>query len=316
LFTGILELTEDRSVLNLANNEAIEIRSVCQSVITPLAAGHEKGLRVEYRVGDEVPQWLWSDRRCLEQALALLLDNAVKFTADGSVLLHVFAEDKGLVFDIRDTGCGIDLDRLSELRQPFVQGDLSTTKEYPGFGLGLALSDLCVRALGGALRFEQNQPHGTAVSFRLPLRRASRPAQVPVARPTPGQPLLPILVVEDNVINRKVMQMTLERLGYKTHFCVNGAQALDAMEQGDYSCILMDCQMPVMDGYEATRRIRQREARSGKHIPIVAVTANALAHDRALCLEAGMDDYLKKPVHIKELQSTIETYVGRPANII
>ncbi|MEM7200705.1 MAG: response regulator [Planctomycetota bacterium] len=311
LFTGVLELTEVRD--RRGHDKVVNLPTLCEQVSSRFAAtARDKGLQFVYELSD-VPQWAWLDEWSFERVLKLLIHNAVKFTDTGTVTVKIEADGAQLRGRIVDTGCGIDLARLQELRQPFVQGDLSTTKEYSGFGLGLALGDLCMQVLGGSLTFTANEPNGTVVDFGIPIRRASAPAESP-ANPAPradARSGLPVLVVEDNLVNSKVIARILERSGYECHFSSTGAEALQAVRQNPYDCILMDCQMPVMDGYEATRRIRELEAATGQHIPIIAVTANALSEDRDLCLQAGMDDYLKKPVRKHELVDALETYVGK-----
>ncbi|MCA8973363.1 MAG: response regulator [Planctomycetes bacterium] len=313
LFTGALELTEvrDRGM----HEKAIDLPACCRRIFEPFeASARAKGLTLDCTMSTDLPQWVTLDAWCFERAVRLLVHNAVKFTDDGGVHVNLTFVNQSLHVRIIDTGCGIDLDRLSELRQPFVQGDLSTTKQYAGFGLGLALAELCLQAMGGTLQFAANEPQGTVVSFAFPIRLAAAPAEVECrpARPETGSASLPILVVEDNPLNSKVIERLLVRAGYECDFRENGSEALQAFEQNDYCCILMDCQMPVMDGYEATRRIRELEAGSGDRIPIIAVTANALAEDRDMCLQAGMDDYLKKPVRRQELTEALESYVGKP----
>ena len=180
---------------------------------------------------------------------------------------------------------------------------------------GLPWSDLCLHALGGKLEFSANEPQGTDGQLRYsPSALATPPAEAgQSSTPVDGEPTtLPVLVVEDNPLNSKVIERILGRSGYDCQLTENGAEALQAISQNSYCCVLMDCQMPVMDGYEATRRIRQMEEDTGEHIPIIAVTANALADDRDLCLQAGMDDYLRKPVRKQELVVALEGYVGKP----
>ena len=313
LFTGVLEMTEvqDRSGLDTV----IDLPACCRRIQEPCAeAAEAKGLQFEMSISNSVPQWARLDEWAFERALKLLLQNAVKFTNQGRVEVAVDFEDFKLSVRIADTGCGIDLGRLNELRAPFVQGDLSTTKRYSGFGLGLAVSDLCLHALGGKLKFATNEPQGTVVSFRIPVTPAP-PAETAAVHPPKARTSadLPVLVVEDNALNSKVIGSILRRAGYRCEYSENGSEAVEASEQNSYCCILMDCQMPVMDGYEATRRIREREGSTGDHVPIIAVTANALAGDRDLCLDAGMDDYLKKPVRQGELMHALEEYVDPPS---
>ena len=313
LFAGALELTEVRD--RREEGEVIDLHACCAAIFEPLATtARHKGLQITCTLSRNVPQWVRIDAWSFERALKLVIHNAVKFTDSGNVTVTIDCNDSELRACVTDTGCGMDLSRVGELCQPFVQGDLSTTKRYSGFGLGLALVDLCLKALGGKLEFDANEPQGTTVRFRLPLLIAKPPG---VAERAPTQAthkhnVLPVLVVEDNPLNTKVIERILTRSGYQCQCCENGEEALRAISQGAFSCILMDCQMPVMDGYEATRRIRQAEIDTGAHIPIIAVTANALAEDRKLCLQAGMDEYLKKPVRKQELVDTLVEFVGQP----
>ncbi|HMQ22117.1 MAG TPA: response regulator, partial [Planctomycetota bacterium] len=313
LFSGILDLTEVRDRQGL--DKVIQLHAFIQQICNDLGdRARAKGLGFECQASARAPRWVTIDAWAFERALKLLIDNAIKFTHEGEVKITADVDDDRLIVAIIDTGCGIDFARLNELRAPFVQGDSSTTKRYPGFGLGLALSDLCIHALGGKIDFAPTEGGGTTVKISLPLHAATAPAQepAPALRIEPSHRSLPVLVVEDNPINSKVIERILERSGYACDLTVNGQEALQAISAKAYSCILMDCQMPVMDGYEATRRIRMLEEQSGQHIPIIAVTANALAEDRDRCLSAGMDEYLKKPVRPKELIGTLAEFAGPP----
>ncbi|OUS31010.1 hypothetical protein A9Q99_04890 [Gammaproteobacteria bacterium 45_16_T64] len=312
LFTGVLELTELSG--RKGHDKVVELPIRCRQIVEEFdVRAKKKGLQITCELSENVPDWISIDVWSFERVLRLLIHNAVKFTHRGMVTVTVECEDQTLQVHITDTGCGIDLDSMSKLRQPFVQGDLSTTKSYAGFGLGLALSDLCLKVLGGQLAFDSNSPQGTKVSFTLPISLA--PAQIRVNEPIVHRDRdttkLPVLVVEDNPTNSKVIAKILERSGYDYQLMENGADAVNAFSQNDYCCILMDCQMPVMDGYDATRRIREMEGDSRNHIPIIAVTANALAEDRELCIKSGMDDYMKKPVRRQELVDKLNEYIGR-----
>lgn len=315
LFTGVLELTEVRSRAH-ASDSVVDLEAFCRQVYQPFEeTGRKKGLRMNCGFSEGLSTLAQLDSWAFKRALGLLLHNAVKFTDDGAVGLRVEVENQSLSIQISDSGSGIDIDRLSELLEPFIQGDQSTTKRHSGFGLGLTLADLCVRTLGGTLKFTSNEPRGTRVAFQVPLCAASR-LDESVSLPAPAPPEiaeLPILVVEDNRLNRTVIKRMLMRLGYQCDFAENGEEAVQSTDLSPYSGVLMDCQMPVMDGYEATRQIRRAEVKTGQHLPIIAVTANALAEDRERCLGVGMDDYLKKPVRQQELLAMLERYVGRPA---
>jgi len=314
LFTGVLELTEVRSRTQ-SSESVVDLEALCRRIYEPFEQTcKDKGLRATCTFAEGLPKRAHLDAWAFERALGLLLHNAVKFTDEGSVELRVGFENHKLRIQICDSGCGIDTERLNELLEPFIQGDQSTTKRHAGFGLGLTLADHCTQTLGGTLQFANNQPQGTSVTLKVPLGTVSghEPAP-PRSPPVPAQRAeLPILVVEDNRLNRTVIERMLRRLGYRCDFADNGEQALQSAARSEFSGVLMDCQMPVMDGYEATRQIREAEQGQGAHLPIIAVTANALADDRERCLRAGMDDYLKKPVRQHELRSMLERYVGRP----
>lgn len=313
LFSGALELTEVQDRKH--QEKVIDLWACCRKMRGRLEeSADRKGLHVLFLMSGEVPQWVSVDEWALERTLGLLLSNAVKFTESGSIHFEFGFEGERLSVRIADTGCGIDLERLAELRKPFVQGDLSTTKMHAGFGLGLAVSDLCLQALGGELVFSANEPQGTIVRFEIPVHLAKPlPAAPPKSEPSSAALQdLPVLVAEDNELNGKVIRWILERAGYRCQVAENGQEALEAMERGSFSAVLMDCQMPVLDGYETTKRIREIEAKVGGRIPIIAVTANALANDREMCLQAGMDDYLNKPVRKHELVATLEEQLRRP----
>ncbi len=316
LITGILELTEARD--RSRHVKTIDLPACCRRIVEPFeAVARQKGLQIEFALSQAVPNWATFDEWAFERTLRLLIHNAVKFSDSGTVRVAIDYNDHKLSARITDSGCGIDLERLSELREPFIQGDLSTTKRYSGFGLGLALGDLCLHALGGELEFAANEPQGTVASFGIPISLATPQVEAgPYFTPANRESTtLPLLIVEDNRVNSMVLERILVRAGYSCHITENGEEALDAIKRNSYSCILMDCQMPVMDGYEATRRIRQMEADTSEHIPIIAVTANALSGDRDLCLQAGMDDYLKKPVRKLKLVAALEKFAGRPASL-
>jgi signal transduction histidine kinase/ActR/RegA family two-component response regulator len=314
LFTGVLELTEVQDRTH--HGKRVDLPECFEGIFEPFeAAARLKGLKFEHPVSKRLPQWGTIDEWALQRGISLLIDDALKFTDEGQVKVAVEFDNQELSIEISDSGCGIDLGRLQDLRDPFVQGDLSTTKQYGGFGLGLAVSDLCMSALGSKLEYKRNEWGGTTVSCCIPVDIASTAGGADHSEHAGDevQTSLPILVVEDNPINSKVIERILVKTGYEFLVAENGAVALQIMEENDFCCILMDCQMPVMDGYEATRRIRENEKGTENHIPIIAVTANALADDRDICLDAGMDDYLKKPVRRAELAGALETYAGKPA---
>jgi CheY-like chemotaxis protein len=252
------------------------------------------------------------DAQRLQQVLLNLLSNAVKFTERGYVgveasLVGQSGDVAEMRFSVRDTGIGIPPEMRETIFQPFTQADGSTTRRYGGTGLGLSICRKLVALMEGKLQVESEPPGGSTFSFtvRMPVAAvAESPAPAAECRLPRSQRPLRILVAEDNPVNRKVALRLLERMGHRVDTACDGQQAVVAVEQIEYDLVLMDCQMPNMDGYEATRAIR-RLAR-GRRLPIVAMTANAMAHDRQRCLDAGMDGFLAKPVSTRHLFDLLE----------
>jgi CheY-like chemotaxis protein/HPt (histidine-containing phosphotransfer) domain-containing protein len=255
----------------------------------------------------------------VRQVISNLLSNAIKFTERGSIRVRCNVRaanaDRAarLHFQVQDTGIGIPADAQARIFEPFSQADGSTTRRFGGTGLGLSIVRQLVEMMGGDMGLESRVAHGSTFWFSLPLRladAAGTPVDAPAAAsaaatgPVTGS----VLVVEDNRVNQLVVQSMLERLGCCARVVSDGALALEALRHARFDAILMDCQMPVMDGYTLTGRIRAREA-GGARIPIIALTANALEGDRARCLAAGMDDYLSKPFRLSELAAVLARWL-------
>ena len=254
---------------------------------------------------------LWrGDATRVRQILYNLASNAVKFTAAGSVRVNVTLEAETLVFAVRDTGPGIAPDRLEALFEKFVQADASTTRRFGGSGLGLAICRELAGLMGGEIGAHSIEGEGSMFTVRLPLKRVAE--LPPVAEPRArlemfDGPSLKILAVDDNAMNQLVLRTLLEQIGAEVHVASDGVQALKAWEAEEWTAILMDVQMPVMDGIAATRLIRRREAEEGRaRTPIIALTANAMAHHEAEYLGAGMDALAPKPVELERLLETLE----------
>ncbi len=287
-----------------------------------------KGLVIDCQVDDAVPAAVISDPTRLRQILVNLLGNAVKFTAAGSITLSLDAVPLGeqlleLCFHVRDTGIGIPPERMHRLFKPFSQGDSSNTRLYGGSGLGLAISYRLAEKLGGRMWVESAPDQGSVFHFTIRCRPATgasatawesrSPEALDEPDPQLGERLpLRILVAEDNSVNQRVALLLLERLGYSADVAGNGYEVLAALHRQPYDVILMDVQMPDMDGLEATRRI-QSEWPAGQRPRIVAMTASALMADRHACLAAGMDGFLSKPVLIRELQAALRGVATPPA---
>ena len=282
----------------------------------------EKGLHLEWAWAGAAEASFRGDAGRLRQMLSNLASNAIKFTASGSVRLEGRAvagpgSHCMLEFSVQDTGAGIPRDRQASLFQPFSQADASTTRKYGGSGLGLSIVRSLAECMGGSAWLESEEGRGTRVCFRVNAEPASpgpAPATAPRTSPTPraaqGQGM--VLVVEDNPTNRKVASGMLRKQGVGFECAHNGREALDLIESGARpDLVLMDCQMPVMDGFEATRRIRALEAgRGGTRVPIVALTAGAFSEDRERCIEAGMDDFLAKPLNLRDFQAMLEKWLA------
>jgi signal transduction histidine kinase/ActR/RegA family two-component response regulator len=287
----------------------------------------EKGLELLLQYAPGSPRKVIGDPGRLRQIILNLAGNAIKFTEQGRVLIDVQTEDvsgseAAFRISLHDTGIGIPVEKQKSLFEKFIQADNSTTRKFGGTGLGLAISKELVELMGGAIGVSSVPGEGSTfwLTLRLPLDRTAPPVftclPATEARPmntavTPKPLLHRILLAEDNLVNQKVARKLLEKLSYRVDMAANGKEAVEMWEHLPYDLILMDCQMPEMDGLEASQAIRERE-RQGKRsrIPIVALTANAMQGDRELCLAAGMDDYLSKPVKSGDLQSILERWVG------
>ncbi|MFL6258231.1 MAG: ATP-binding protein [Thermoanaerobaculia bacterium] len=309
---GKLEIEPVPFVLRECLEEAVGILT---------AKAQSKGLVLHYRVADGVPAAIESDAARLRQILVNLLDNAIKFTPRGEVSLEIEPgpERDGLAelrFAVRDTGIGIPADRIERLFKPFSQADSSMSRLYGGTGLGLVISQRLAELLGGRMWVESTPGDGSSFFFTL----RGRPVLALPSRNTPevddlgGARLaerlpLRILLAEDNSINQRVGLLLLERMGYVADVAGNGMEVLEALRRQPYDLILMDVQMPGMDGLEATRRIRA-ELSVERQPRIVALTANVLREQREACLAAGMDDFVQKPVLFADLRAALSRCGG------
>ena len=276
-----------------------------------------QGLALTYSVENTIPSRLVGDPSRVRQILLNLLGNAVKFTAQGSVTLEVQELETTdgsakLKFSVRDTGIGIPEDAQRKLFQSFSQANASTTRQFGGTGLGLAICRRLVELMGGEIGVTSRPGHGSTFWFTLPFAKQQANAFVPTQKQphlnsAPATPRgLRVLLAEDNKVNQMVGIKQLKKLGLEVDIAENGAEALEAWKRNKYTLILMDCQMPEMDGYKATQKIREYERELHlSHTWIIAMTAHAMQGDRELCLAAGMDDYLSKPVNVADLQTKL-----------
>jgi len=291
-------------------------KCVASAVATVQSFAWKKSLPLYFSVAPEVPDVLLGDASRIRQILINLLGNAIKFTAAGSVRVDV--ESSGgagdtveVHFQVTDTGIGIPPEKQALVFEAFRQADNSTTRRFGGSGLGLAICSRLVDLMGGRIWLESQVDRGSRFHFTCLLApcHGAAPVDRETALPVgPGSHVFSILVVEDNVVNQKVMLQLMKRLGHTATLAVNGVEAVARVGRECFDLVLMDVHMPEMDGFEATRAIRRVEASTHAHVPIIAMTACAMKGDRERCLESGMDDYIGKPPVLAELVEKIERY--------
>jgi PAS domain S-box-containing protein len=296
----------------------MDVRAVVDDTATSVEfQARSKGLKLVVDVHPGVPQRAMGDPQRIRQCLINLLGNAIKFTHAGEVAASVTVADSRdgctlVRFEVRDTGIGIAPDSVKSLFQPFVQADSSTTRHFGGTGLGLSIVRGLVEMMGGQVGAHSQPGQGSAFWFVLPMTGASATAS-PAQRPEEDVPWSSrrfsgkVLLVEDNAVNQKVAQRFLERFGCEVVLAENGEEGCRAWERDTFQLVFMDIQMPVMDGYSATRRIREQEC-VGRHTPIVALTANAMTGQLERCLAAGMDGLLTKPIAVDRLREVLERF--------
>jgi PAS domain S-box-containing protein len=295
----------------------------------------QQGLKLAWRVAPDVADYLTGDVNRLRQILMNLVGNAVKFTEHGKVDVEIEKEPDStdesafLHFRVRDTGIGIEKEKQEMVFGAFTQADSSTTRKYGGTGLGLAITKRLVDLMGGKIWLESAP--GVGSTFHFTIRFAVPASQAAVRVPNPNTLRLPsvlvvgenifrpapsehryprrqmkVLLAEDNAVNRTLAKRLLEKHGHTVLVVENGRQALEALERESVDLVLMDIQMPEMDGFEATAAIREKEKSIGGHLPIIALTAHAMKGDREKCLAAGADDYLTKPIRTSELFEAVD----------
>lgn len=282
----------------------------------------EKKLDFTTDVDEKLPDDVLGDQLRLEQVLLNLVSNAIKFTEAGHVRLMVKAKDllptEALVeFSVEDTGIGISGEDQQRIFSPFMQVDASTTRRHGGTGLGLAIASDLISAMGGRLAVDSHPGRGSKFYFTLPLERSAEPAatraQRSLAPPTAPKTSAPaerlrVLLVEDVAANQMLISHVLNKRGHEVQIAENGHEAIERVGNELFDCILMDVQMPEMDGFQATAAIRAMPGL--ERVPIVALTAHAMPGDRERCLASGMDAYLTKPVNVHELINVVESCAG------
>ena len=280
----------------------------------------EKSLRLIVQLAEDLPDVLFTDSVRLRQILINLIGNAIKFTPAGEIKLAVsMATDKPdtLLFEVIDQGIGIETDALEHIFGTFAQADQSTTRQFGGTGLGLAIVKRLVEMMGGEVGVDSQPGQGARFWFTLYSGNDGHytVAENAVFQPLDAAPAINgrprILLAEDKPLNQEVVIEMLGQLGYHVETANNGLEAVNAVKNKHYDLVLMDCQMPVMDGFEACRRIRRHQQNTDRETPIVALTANAMSASAAKCQQAGMDDFIAKPVSINDLKTTIERHLRK-----
>ena len=309
------------------------LRDLLENIVTLMEhQTREKQLKLVNIVDRDVPEHLAGDPGRLRQVLVNLINNAIKFTSKGSIEVHTSlvssnSEELELLFSVKDTGIGIPEDKLDVLFDKFYQVDSSTTRKYGGTGLGLAIARQLVTMMGGEIGAQSTEGRGSEFWFTARLKHALKPVkdekpESKTAKKT-GHPRFNghVLVVEDTPVNQKVAAGILKKLGLTADVASNGIEAVKALESCTYDLILMDVHMPEMDGLEATRHIRKLESGQSSnndpippqpswHVPIIAMTAGAMKQDREKCFEAGMDDYIAKPVNREAFEKMLDRWLG------
>jgi hypothetical protein len=320
--TSLLKIISD--ILDFSKIEAgkFDLEETCfslKSVIRSIVASFEnlinhKQVLLKTEIDERLPDYIVGDETRLRQILFNLIGNAVKFTEKGTISVYLtsaqtYQEEVKLIFEIRDTGVGVSKEKISSLFEPFVQADGSFQRKYSGTGLGLSIVKRLVELMGGEVRIQSAIGRGTNVTFHIFVKSVQpENAAVVSTIPAEGAPVKyrRILVVEDENINALVVTAMLEKLGHIPTLVNNGQKALEMLNKKKFDCILMDIQMPQMDGIETARAIRGNACKDCQDIPIIALTAHAMKGDRERFLEAGMNDYITKPVEMTDLIKTLQ----------
>lgn len=314
--TDILDLSKleaQKTELELTDFSVRELMADVIGLLRPAATS--KGIDLKHEVAADLPAYLKGDPHRIRQVVLNLISNAVKFTLHGSVTLQVDgkARERGeivLRIRVKDTGIGIDQNAVKRLFARFTQAEQSTTRRYGGTGLGLAICKQLTELMGGEIGVQSQLGAGSTFWFTIPLGVGDTPTELDTVELSEVSPGLQLLVAEDNATNQFLMRAILEALGHQITIANNGAEAVKMAQEAEFDAVLMDVQMPVMDGPTATREIR-RLASSVAKLPIIALTANAMPGDRERYIAAGMDDYVSKPVDPAKLMEVLGRVMAR-----
>jgi len=317
LINDVLDLSKFESAQMQFECLPLDVRSEATQALDIVRVNAKSlGLELELEVAADVPTVIESDPTRMRQVLLNFLSNAIKFTSEGRIQLAISAAPgptPALQIEVTDSGIGIPEDRLDQIFESFTQVDSSTSRKYGGTGLGLAICSKIMAGLGGEIGVRSKLGEGSTFWIRLPYTVSSIQSLVPAAVLSIDERRVPVdlrvLIAEDNAVNRLVMEKQLGQLGLTPHFAENGLAAVEALSREPFDLVLMDCQMPIMDGYTATEKIRKLST-SARDIHIIALTANAMPGDRERCYESGMNDYLSKPVTLEGIRSTLAGFAA------
>ncbi len=316
IVSDILEFTEieaDRIELQKKEFSLSELMTEVFSIMSVHAQA--KGLLLEFSISPTVRSFYVGDPKRLQQILSNLIANAIKFTDQGSISVCADTLDEELSFEVIDSGIGIAPEALTQIFEPFVQEDSTPTRRYGGAGLGLSICKQLINKMNGNIQIRSVRGVGTKVHFSVPLesRIDSHPNFLQSRANERPMFVGRVLVAEDNPVNQLVVLKALEKMGFHARAVKNGFEAVELLQHETFDLVLMDCQMPVMDGYEATRQIRMSSQGRSQQIPIIALTANDIKGDREKCFEAGMNDYLSKPMKTIELSRVMSQWLKQKA---
>jgi len=323
ILNDILDISKieagELEIENVPFHLSTALRQIIQLFI-PLA--EDRGLKLMMEHDENAPDVIVADLGRIQQVLRNLVNNALKFTEEGTITLVVkVTEENGnpaIYMAVEDTGVGIPKDKLGTIFEKFTQADASVTRKFGGTGLGLAITEQLVDLMDGEIGVDSIEAEGSTFWFKIPYQDAACDMK-PVNLYDDTQNTIDadisrdikILAVDDHPVNQVFVQKLLKRLEFKNiDLAENGQQALDMIAENKYDLVLMDCQMPVVDGYQATKTLREQEKLTDQRLPIIALTANAMVGDREKCIQSGMDDYLSKPIKPDKLMALIQKWVG------
>ncbi|MBT2288475.1 PAS domain S-box protein [Paenibacillus albidus] len=314
IINDILDLSKIEAGRTELQEDTFDLRKCIKDSFSVISMGADhKHLELSSTINHDVPDYIYGDGERLKQVLLNLLGNAVKFTQSGSISVKVklVKEDPSmLAFTVTDTGIGIDPKRLSDIFEPFAQIDSFMSRRHEGTGLGLAISRRIIGMMGGEIYAESDGTSGSSFTFTIrPKKTAEIPIQEGSRRRLPATREVSILLAEDNYINQLVLTKTLEKIGHRITTVTNGIDAVEAACKEPFDLILMDLHMPIMNGFDAVKMIKEELKENSP--PIIAVTANALKGDREMCLAAGMDEYVSKPVKREIILKLINQFVNK-----